>query len=269
MSSLVKKVKYVLQYEGIQGISWRLRRFLFPYSTSSKIFHRYKFLFENKLALEIGGPSPAFKHKGILPIYKILTGVDGCNFSTNTVWEGQIVAGLGNYKYADSLTGLQYINEASDLSTIPDEHFDIVLSCHSLEHIANPLMALKEWIRVLKPKGHILLILPHPDFTFDHKRPITKFEHLLKDYQNKIDETDIECLEEVLNFHDMKRDPMGPDTLVELKERSLKNYENRCLHHHVFNLKLIREMFEFSNITFLDSDFVRPFNIISIGQKVA
>lgn len=267
MSKLIDKIKFVIECEGMSGLFWRGRRFLFPSITNSKIFRKYKSLFKHKLALEIGGPSPAFRENNIFPIYEILEAVDGCNFSSNTVWEGQIVAGLGNYKYAESLTGLQYINEGSNLSTIPNEHFDVVLSCHSLEHIANPLKAIKEWMRVLKPKGYILLILPHPNFTFDHKRPITKFEHFLKDYQNGIDETDIECLEEVLNFHDMKRDPMGPNTLIELKERCLKNYENRCLHHHVFNIELIKEMFKFSGINFIESEFVSSCNMITIGQK--
>ena len=269
MINLIKKIKFVLQHEGVKNLFWRGRRFFFPNITNSQIFHIHKSLFENKLALEIGGPSLPFKHNNIFPIYEILEGVDGCNFSINTVWEGQIVGGLGSYKYADSLTGMQYINEGSDLSTIPNEHFDIILSCHSLEHIANPLKDLKEWMRVLKPKGHIILILPHPNFTFDHKRPITKFDHLVKDYKNKVDESDMQCLEEVLAYHNMKRDPLGPDILVELKERSLKNYENRCLHHHVFNIDLIKDMFKFSNINFVDSEFVRPYNIITIGQKAA
>lgn len=64
-----------------------------------------------------------------------------------------------------------------------------------------------------------LLILPHPNFTFDYKRHVTKFDHLFKDYQNNIDETDTERLEEVVAFHDMKRVPMGSDTLVELKKK--------------------------------------------------
>jgi len=267
MIGLIKKIKYVLKYEGLNGLLWIARRSFLPKTTNSKLFRIYKNIFHNKLALEIGGPSVNFGNNNIFPIYEILKGVDGCNFNVNTVWEGKIIAGAGNYKYADSLTGVQYINEGSDLSTIPNEHFDIVLSCHSLEHIANPLKALKEWMRVLKPKGYILLILPNPTFTFDHKRPITKFEHLVSDYHNNIDETDLECLENVLSYHDMKRDIMGPNTLIELKERSIKNYENRCLHHHVFDIELIRKMFEFSNINFIDSEFVRPCNLITIGQK--
>lgn len=60
---------------------------------------------------------------------------------------------------------------------------------------------------------------------------------------------------------------MGPDTLVELKERSLKNYENRCLHHHVFNVDLIKEMFKFAEINFIESEFVNSCNLVTIGQK--
>ena len=67
--------------------------------------------------------------------------------------------------------------------------------------------------------------------------------------------------------HDMKRDIIDSNTLIELKERSIKSYENRCFHHHVFDIELTRKMFKFSNINFINSEFLRPCNLITIGQK--
>jgi SAM-dependent methyltransferase len=38
--------------------------------------------------------------------------------------------------------------------------YDFCFASHVLEHIANPLKALQGWIRIVKPGGHIILVLP-------------------------------------------------------------------------------------------------------------
>lgn len=75
MSNLIDRVKFVVECEGISGLFWRVRRFLLPSTTNSKIFQKYKSLFKNKVAFKIGGPSPAFRHTNIFPIYEILKSV--------------------------------------------------------------------------------------------------------------------------------------------------------------------------------------------------
>src|SRR5579872_4133856 len=44
--------------------------------------------------------------------------------------------------------------EADDLSMFASQSMDFVFSSHTLEHLDDDLKALKEWWRVLKPKGH-------------------------------------------------------------------------------------------------------------------
>src|SRR5438067_457437 len=44
-----------------------------------------------------------------------------------------------------------------------DGSLDYVFSSHCLEHIEVWRTALAEWVRKLRPSGHILLYLPHPD----------------------------------------------------------------------------------------------------------
>ena len=51
-----------------------------------------------------------------------------------------------------------------------------------LEHSPNPLKDLREWKRVLKKNGVIVILLPHGERTFDKGREITSYEHLLNDY---------------------------------------------------------------------------------------
>jgi len=220
-----------------------------------------------KRGLEIGGPSAAFKEGGILPVYPIVAHLDGCNFSSTTVWEGQIEAGLTYEYHKGSGKGFQLICEAGRLDRIESESYDFVLASHVLEHIANPIKAMSEWLRVLKSDGTLVLVLPHKEATFDHRRPVTTMAHLLEDFEKNTDETDLSHLPEILELHDLSLDPEVPDQ-SSFRNRCLKNYENRCLHHHVFDTDLGVAIFNHFNLQILSVDPVLPINIFIMGKKV-
>ena len=42
-----------------------------------------------------------------------------------------------------------------------DETVDCVHSSHVLEHVTDSIGSLREWFRVLKPGGHLILFIPH------------------------------------------------------------------------------------------------------------
>jgi predicted SAM-dependent methyltransferase len=50
-----------------------------------------------------------------------------------------------------------------DLKMFKDHEFDVVYSSHTLEHAYEPLVAAKEFHRILKPGGILLVVLPYPD----------------------------------------------------------------------------------------------------------
>ncbi|MBS1745664.1 MAG: methyltransferase domain-containing protein [Bacteroidetes bacterium] len=220
-------------------------------------------LFKNKNGFEIGGPSSIFHFE--LPLYAKVKNLDGCNFSNNTVWSGNIETG-NNYVYYKKRKGNQYVSEGSHLTAIPSDHYDFLLASHCLEHFANPLKALKEWQRVIKPGGVILLVLPEKSTIFDHRRPVTTFEHLLWDFKNDVDESDLTHLEEILRLHDLSMDP-GAGDAANFKQRSLENFKYRCLHHHVFDFALLEQMFHQLNIIILKKKFIAPCHQVIIGQK--
>lgn len=56
------------------------------------------------------------------------------------------------------------IGDCADLSVFATKSMDSVFSSHLLEHMENPGEVLKEWWRVIKPGGHLVLYLPHKDF---------------------------------------------------------------------------------------------------------
>jgi SAM-dependent methyltransferase len=229
-------------------------------------FKPFHYLFETKSGLEIGGPSEIFRVNNALPIYKLAKKVDGCNFSTNTVWEGALKEG-DNYNYQDNKeAGYQFICEGNNLEPIQNESYDFLLSSHSLEHFANPLKAVQEWLRKIKKSGTLVLVLPDKRFTFDCNRPITKFKHLLADFENNTSEHDLTHLDEILELHDYRQTPEIKNRTF-YYNRSLKNFENRCLHHHIFDAESLKDIFTFFNIEFLYQDFTDPFHLIMMGSK--
>ena len=223
----------------------------------------YQKHFANKKGLEIGGRSAMFVN--LVPIYGIIDSLDGCNFSTQTIWEGNITEGK-TYKYFEDKIGHQYICEGSDLKAIPDEKYDFLISSHCLEHCANTLKTVKEWLRVIKKGGVLLMILPEKTHTFDHNRNVTTFEHLKEDLDNDVDETDLTHLEEILELHDLSMDlPAG--TKEYFKIRSLDNYNNRCLHQHVFDFELLQNIYDYFNVEVIDKNLIIPYHQVIIGIK--
>jgi SAM-dependent methyltransferase len=202
----------------------------------------YMSAISGKSGLEIGGPSAIFRT--ILPVYPHIRSLDGVNFSETTVWEGKIKSGDA-YRYYKSERGRQFILEATDLLDIHDESYDFVLSSNSLEHVANPLKALRESHRVLRSSGALVIVLPAKEGTFDHRRPITSFDHLMDDFEKATREDDLTHLDEILLLHDLSLDP-GAGSKVDFERRSRRNHGNRTLHHHVFDERLIIKSLEFS-----------------------
>jgi SAM-dependent methyltransferase len=53
--------------------------------------------------------------------------------------------------------------DAQYLKGIENETFDYVNASHILEHMVDPATALKNWFRVLKKGGYLILYVPHRD----------------------------------------------------------------------------------------------------------
>lgn len=186
---------------------------------------------DKKKGLEIGGPSPSMKS-----VYDTNIPIDGINHQNN-IWQGNIKR--KEYKNG----GIQYFGDAIKL---PDnlQKYDFIINSHVLEHIANPLKALFHWKNQLLSSGLLILVLPKKELCFDHRRPITKVETLIDKYNKNVDEDDLSSLDEILKLHDLSMDPPA-GTFEQFKKRSLDNFNNRCLHHHVFDIELLEQIANF------------------------
>lgn len=53
--------------------------------------------------------------------------------------------------------------DAELMEGVADGEFDFVFSSHCLEHLRDPRKGLANWLRVLKPGGHIVITIPDED----------------------------------------------------------------------------------------------------------
>ena len=97
------------------------------------------------------------------------------------------VAGLAPYftdavaAFAGTSGRVDFLADAVALP-LPNAALDYLCSSHVLEHLPNPLAALHEWHRVLRPGGWLYLVVPDKRYTFDASRPVTTVKHLLGDF---------------------------------------------------------------------------------------
>jgi SAM-dependent methyltransferase len=73
--------------------------------------------------------------------------------------------------------------DAQTLENVADATFDFLYSSHCLEHLRDPEVALRSWVRVVKPGGHLVIAVPDEDlyeqgnwpsvFNPDHKLTFT------------------------------------------------------------------------------------------------
>ncbi len=79
-----------------------------------------------------------------------------------------------------------------------DDSMDFVFSSHCLEHIANAGGALREWARVLKPEGRLVLILPdkrkYPNIGTPGANPDHKHDFAPWDLEKLMDNLGFEIL---------------------------------------------------------------------------
>lgn len=186
----------------------------------------------NKIGVEIGGPSET----GTV-IYENATSLDNVIFSKNTIWSCH----TDEYHYFQDKTGKIIVNDAVQITQVDNNCYDFCFSSHSFEHIANPLKAISEWLRIIKPSGYIIIVVPEKSMCFDHNREYSKFSTLLSQYEKNVGEDDLSTLDEILLLHDLTMDaPAG--CFESFKDRSLDNFNNRCLHHYVYDDELLMEI---------------------------
>ena len=222
---------------------------------------------EGARGLEIGGPSAIFARDGVLPLYPLVGTLDNCDFSQETLWHGETIDG-GAFAYdPDRSPGRRFVSDTTRLDGFVDGSYDVVLSSHVLEHVANPLRALAEWRRIIGPSGHAVLVVPHLENTIDHQRPVTTLEHLVADFAGSVAEDDRTHVQEFIELADLRRDP-EQQTRDAFERRTLALSKNRAIHHHVFDTELLIALLDVAGWQLVAVETALPFHIVAVAYAV-
>lgn len=72
--------------------------------------------------------------------------------------------------------------DASYMKGVSENKFNTVYASHVLEHLTDPVIALKNWYRILKPNGHLIVLVPHRDLYECKKELPSNWNHEHKTY---------------------------------------------------------------------------------------
>ncbi len=126
------------------------------------------------------------------------------------------------------------------LEGILDDSQDFFAANQVLEHLENPLLALENMLRVLKPGGVLFLSLPDQRYTFDVHRPVTTFEHLVQDFTNGPQASREHHYREWIRMVEKLDDPEQSEIRLDL----MMNVWKYPIHFHVWTQWEMLEFFE-------------------------
>lgn len=61
--------------------------------------------------------------------------------------------------------------DATHMEGVPDNTFQTVYASHILEHLDDPINAIKNWYRILRPTGYLIIVVPHRDL-YERKKEL-------------------------------------------------------------------------------------------------
>jgi SAM-dependent methyltransferase len=72
-----------------------------------------------------------------------------------------------------------------------DGTLDYVISSHVIEHFFDPVRTIKEWLRVVKKGGYVLIIAPTKDNLESEHRPCTTLKEIIARHEGKMTKEEV------------------------------------------------------------------------------
>jgi predicted SAM-dependent methyltransferase len=152
-----------------------------------------------------------------------------------------------------------FITDASDLYFAGSNKFDFVCSSHVLEHLTNPIKAVMEWKRVIKPDGMLYCGVPDKRFTFDHKRKRTTMQHIMDDFKKNVPQREEKHIHEALfdiNYKLAGMNKAQHQKFIEQYDNSSKKTNKSIYqpHVHVYTKEDVTALFRVCRMTIVFSE---------------
>jgi hypothetical protein len=130
--------------------------------------------------------------------------------------------------------------DVDGLAPVRNCSLDAVIACHVIEHLANPIAALREFERVLRPQGRLVLVIPDRNLTFDSVRQPSPLAHVLAKFREGVTQIDDQDIKEFCSAI-YYQPPMLPTAVREwynplrLNPELLKLHRRRSIHVHCWS----------------------------------
>lgn len=128
------------------------------------------------------------------------------------------------------------VDNGETLSSIADNSWDFAIANHMIEHCQNPIGALENFLRVIKPGGLVYMGVPDKRYTFDIDRPLTSLDHLIRDYKEGPEWSKLGHYEEYVRLVDKT-----PEEQVAARMQLLLDIDY-SIHFHVWTSETFPEM---------------------------
>lgn len=88
------------------------------------------------------------------------------------------------------LVSSHVLDDGQFCKTIETNSVDFVFSSHVIEHCPHTIESIRNWLRVVKPGGHVLMAIPEKHNSIDLNRTPTIGHHVLEEfiYPEKVEE---------------------------------------------------------------------------------
>jgi predicted SAM-dependent methyltransferase len=141
---------------------------------------------------------------------------------------------------AVGLVEADIVDNGETLSSIADNSWDFAIANHMIEHCQNPIGALENFLRVIKPGGLVYMGVPDKRYTFDIDRPLTTLDHLIRDYKEGPEWSKLGHYEEYVRLVDKFPEEQVADRMQHLLDIDYS------IHFHVWTAETFPELLAYS-----------------------
>mmetsp|Transcript_13720 Transcript_13720/g.13783 ORF Transcript_13720/g.13783 Transcript_13720/m.13783 type:complete len:356 (-) Transcript_13720:73-1140(-) len=184
------------------------------------------------------------------------------------------------YPELDHAIKVDIIGDANDMNPVKDNTFDFLIASHVIEHMVLPILAVKNFLRVVRQNGYIFLIAPNMCKTFDHLRLVTSWAHLYKEHKSNKDVQHSYYMEHVREWTLSHLGSQPRNTFISPTEyeQTKQSFFSTCdtesfikrggMHMHAFDpISYARFIIKLSSPKMVESLAIPPFKILAMGFR--
>ena len=131
---------------------------------------------------------------------------------------------------------IDVVDDGEKLTKFKNNSLDFIIANHFMEHCLDPIGTIINMYKKLKKDGVLFFAIPDKRYTFDKKRPLTTYEHLLKEH------TDTK--KTFLREHTEEYVKLGESYKGDVAKRAQELIESGYrVHYHVWTTPQMIELF--------------------------